>query len=206
MAKSHSRVRVAPNLYQRGDGKFLVGLTLSGKWTMKVIAARTKTEAKQELAKFRVEAASITGGVSAAPTFAEVADEFIRHYEAKVESGECSPRTLDGHCWVLRSYLRPAWDNNLMTDFTPDVVVALTAELRESGKTPSVLRAVEDTESRIFNFAVRRNMIASNPFAKLERGERVQVRKNSSRRRTTRRSTRSASPPRRLVFFAAGRF
>jgi hypothetical protein len=53
MALSHTRVRVAPNLYQRGDGRFVAGFTLAGTWRMKTLAARTKREAKLELARLQ---------------------------------------------------------------------------------------------------------------------------------------------------------
>lgn len=58
MAKSHRRRRVGPNLYQRGDGVFLAGLTIAGKWSMKRLSARTKTEANEQVSKLKVEAAS----------------------------------------------------------------------------------------------------------------------------------------------------
>jgi hypothetical protein len=31
MAASHTRARVAPNLYRRGDGRFVAGLTIEGR-------------------------------------------------------------------------------------------------------------------------------------------------------------------------------
>lgn len=43
-AASHSRTRIGPNLYLRGDGVYVAGLTVNGKWTMKRLTARTKRE------------------------------------------------------------------------------------------------------------------------------------------------------------------
>jgi hypothetical protein len=55
MAASHTRVRVAPNLYQRGDGRYVAGLSIEGRWTMETLRARTKTAAKLELGRWRTE-------------------------------------------------------------------------------------------------------------------------------------------------------
>ncbi len=112
---------------------------------------------------------------------AVLAAQFLRRFEALVGSGERSPRTLDHYAWTLRSYLLPAWGALVVSSIGPDDVVALSQRLREQGRGPSVLRAVEQTASRLFNFAVRRGYLDSNPVAKLERGERAKV--NSDDRR-----------------------
>lgn len=186
MAASHTRVRVAPNLYQRGDGRFVAGLTVGGRWTMKTLIARTKREAKLELARLQANPPSPAARVEepqpeSATTVAQLAAQFIRHFEALVGSGERSGRTLDHYAWTLRSYLLPAWGPLEVASIGPDDVVALSQRLREGSRGPSVLRAVEETASRLFSFAVRRGHLESNPVAKLERGERAKV-NNDDRR------------------------
>jgi len=179
MAASHTRTRVAPNLYQRGDGRFVAGVTIDGKWCMPTLAARTKRAARVELARLQMQAAERkAGGEQIAPpvlTVADVARLFIRHFEALVSSGERSPRTLDHYAWVLRAYLLPAWGERDITGIRPADIVTLSGELRERERGPSVVRAVEDTASRLFSFAVRRDYLETSPMTKLERGERAKV-------------------------------
>ena len=85
---SHSRVRIAPNLYQRGDGVFVAGLTIDGKWTMKTLEARTKTEAKLHLARLRANPPRSRAVVEAErerlPTVNTVAAQLLVHFEAMV--------------------------------------------------------------------------------------------------------------------------
>jgi hypothetical protein len=161
MAASHTRVRVAPNLYQRGDGRFVAGLTIAGKWSMKRLTARTKREAKLELARLQANPPQPPTpprqpAVETAATVTEVAVQFLGRFEALVRSGERSPHTLDHYAWALRNYLLPAWGDRELASIEPDEVVALSQRLREQGRGPSVIRAVEDTASRLFGFAVRR--------------------------------------------------
>ena len=73
------RVRIAPNLYQRpSDGKFEIGFSdTGGRWRIKTLRARTRTEAKAEGDLFMTK---LRAGEVAAPskvTFAEVSAEYI---------------------------------------------------------------------------------------------------------------------------------
>ena len=38
-----------------------------------------------------------------------MAAQFLVHFEAMVDSGERSARTLDPYAWTLRDYILPAW-------------------------------------------------------------------------------------------------
>jgi len=148
MAASQTRVRVAPNLYQRGDGRFVAGLTVAGRWTMKTLTARTKREAKIELVRLqanspRREPRAEEDHPPTVIPVAQVVEEFLRRFEAQVHSGERSPRTLDHYRWTLRSYLLPAWGTWEISRVGPDDVVVLSQRLREEGRGASVMRAVE---------------------------------------------------------------
>jgi hypothetical protein len=90
MASTRSRKRVGPNLYLRGDGKYVAGLSIAGRWTMQTLSARTKREATHELAKLRVDSATKTAAETTRITFADLAAEFIGRFEDRVNSGERS--------------------------------------------------------------------------------------------------------------------
>ena len=179
-AASHSRTGAGRNLYLRGDGVYVAGLTIDGKWTTKRLTARTKREANQQLAKLRVEADSAATAKPAGITFSDLATQFIVRFDKLVRAGERSVRTADHYKWALDDYLLPAWENTPVARLAPDDVVTLTTSLRRAGATPSVLNAVEETASVVFSFAVRRGAIDSNPVAKLERGERSNVRRTAT--------------------------
>lgn len=176
-AASQSRVRVAPNLYQRGDGVYVAGLTIDGRWTMPKLKARTKRQAKLELAALQLAAGQRVAESAQPPvvTFAQLAEEFLGRFEAQVNSGERSPRTLDHYESVLRCHLRPAWESLEVRSIDPDAVLELIAALRSNGCGPSVLKAVEQTASRLFRFALRRGYVDANPVGRLEPGERARV-------------------------------
>jgi integrase len=180
-AASQTRKRVAPNLYQRGDGRYVAGLTIDGRWQMKTLRAGTFREASLELAALRLAAAETAARAAepwarpTAATFAVVVSEFLDHFAAQVASGERAPRTLDHYRWVAESYLLRAWSERSPSSIGPDDVVLLADTLRGEGKNPPLLRAVEQTASRIFGFALRRDHVEANPVGKLERGERAKV-------------------------------
>src|SRR5262245_27583684 len=103
------RVRIAPNLYQRpSDGKYEVGFTDSvGRWRIKTLRARTRTEAKAERDLFM---SKLRTGQVAAPTkitFAEVASEYVAGLEAAVAAGERAPRTLERYQQHLDAHVLP---------------------------------------------------------------------------------------------------
>jgi hypothetical protein len=84
------RVRIAPNLYQRpSDGKFEIGFSDSGgRWRIKTLRARTRTEAKAERDLFMTK---LRAGEVAAPskvTFAARGDG-------------CGRRTCSSHSRAL---------------------------------------------------------------------------------------------------------
>ncbi len=179
MAASHTRTWVAPNLYQRGDGRFVAGFSVAGRWRMRTLQATGLREALVEVAHLRTSAAAPP---EAEPVLvARVIEEFLARFEAQVSSGERSPRTLDNYRWVLTAYVLPAWGEREVAGLTPDDIVSLSQALRERGVRAPTLRAVEAAESRLFSFACRRGYIEQSPFAKLERGERARARPEDRR-------------------------
>ena len=176
MAASHTRVRVAPNLYQRGDGVFVAGLTVEGRWTMKT-ARRAHETRGQARAGRPADGAPRRPARSPSPSyrFGALADEFLRRFDAQVNSGERSPRTLDQYSWALRCYLCPAWD---------DVDVARNRSgrrrrphRRATRERQGSVDASRRRADRQPGVAVRRAawLLGRQPGREVERGERAHV-------------------------------
>jgi integrase len=62
-----------------------------------------------------------------------------------------------------------------------DEIARLVRELEADGLAPWTIRTVLSPLSKVLAYAVRRGMIAANPVAKLERGERPQVERRELR-------------------------
>src|SRR4051794_33356174 len=91
-----SKGRPVPGIYVRSDGVYLAGLTLDGKWTMPVLkGARSLTEAKAMRDTLRVKHDSGEAVAPSRVTLATVWADFSESFEALVESGDRSQRTLD---------------------------------------------------------------------------------------------------------------
>jgi integrase len=179
VAASNTRTWVAPNLYQRGDGRFVAGFSIDGHWRMRTLQATSMREAQIEVAHLR---SAVAAPPEEEPVLvARAIEEFLARFEAQVSSGERSPRTLDNYRWVLTAYVLPAWGEREVAGLTPDDIVSLSQVLRERGVRAPTLRAIEAAESRLFSFACRRGYIEQNPFSKLERGERAKARPEDRR-------------------------
>jgi hypothetical protein len=61
LAASSTRTWVAPNLYQRGDGRFVAGFSVAGRWRMRTLTATNLREAQIEVAHLRAGAAAPFG-------------------------------------------------------------------------------------------------------------------------------------------------
>jgi integrase len=177
------RVRIAPNLYQRpADGKFEAGLSIHGRWTMKTLKARTKTEARKELAQLQAKAATQEQQrEQQSCAVATVTAAWLESFALQVARGERSARTLDHYRSNFRCHVEPHFGSSDLAAIGPDEIVAFYDTLRRQGKSPYVLRACNDVLSRIFKFAIRRGLIETSAVAKLEPGERPRPRKAEQR-------------------------
>lgn len=92
----------------------------------------------------------------------DVADELLAAMQRRVDNGETAERTLETLAYRLRP-VREKIGRRPVQKVTPDAVADIGAALGVRGY--SSLR-------RVLSFAVRRGYIATNPAAKLERGER----------------------------------
>ena len=105
MAASHQRVRVAPNLYRRGDGVYVAGLTVAGRWTMKTLAARTKREAKLELAALQLEVAQTRAigrrRSSASPSWRRSSCAGSRRRSTRASAARARSSSTSGRCAAI---------------------------------------------------------------------------------------------------------
>jgi integrase len=166
-------VRIAPNLYQRpSDGKFEIGFSdTAGRWRIKTLRARTKTDAKAErdefMSKFRT-------GQLAAPskvTFGEVVDEYLAGLDASVVAGERAPRTLERYRQHLEGHVLPALGSVQVQKLTPDVLAGFLREQQASGLAPWTRKGMLTPMGRVLALAVRRGYITDNPLRRLEPDE-----------------------------------
>jgi hypothetical protein len=176
-------VRVAPKLYQRpSDRKFEAGLSINGRWTMKTLKARTKTEARKELAQLQATAATQEQQrEQQSSSVATVTAAWLESFALQVARGERGARTLDHYRSNFRCHVEPHFGSSDLAAIGPDEIVAFYDALRRQGKSPYVLRACNDVLSRIFKFAIRRGLIETSAVAKLEPGERPRPRKAEQR-------------------------
>lgn len=173
--KAPKRVRVdgVPNLYQRPkDKRFEAGLTIDGRWTMRTLPAKTKTDAKRELNALK---AKLDRGEAVAPskrTFADVADEWLTGFRAKVAAGEKAPRTMDAYDYQLRARLLPALGSTAVQKITAERLARMIASWRDAGLSTWTQKGALVPLGLILDMAARRGYIAENPAKRLSRDER----------------------------------
>jgi integrase len=164
------RVRVGPNLYRRpSDGKFEIGFTDSGgRWRMKTLRARTKTEARAARDAFLTK---LRAGQVAAPskiTFAEVAAEYIAGLEATVAAGERAPRTLDRYKQHLDVHVLPRIGHIQVQKLTADALAAFLRDRQSVGLSSWTRKGMLTPISRVLSLAVRRGYVSENALRLLQ--------------------------------------
>src|SRR4051794_8879677 len=102
-------------------------------------------------------------------TFAEYADAWL---EAQ---SNLRPRTREWYEIALRVHLKPRLGRLRLADVGEDDVLRVIGEMRAAGKAPWTIRGVLTPLGRVLGSAARRGLIASNPVARLERGERPKI-------------------------------
>jgi integrase len=134
------------------------------------------------LKEARTERANIVSklgrGERVAPTRATFRDVATAWLEAQTH---LRPRTHEAYSWALDRYLLPRFGSRPIAKLDTQDVADLIAAMHKDGKAGWTIRGVLTPLSGIFAFAIRRGMIASNPIAGLERGERPKVERREMR-------------------------
>jgi len=119
--------------------------------------------------------------------------------------GLLRPRTYEGYSYRLERHILPRLGQRRLHEIGVDDVIALIDELRERGYSAWSIRSILTPLSRIFSYAVRRDVIAVSPISKLDRTERPAVWKREQRVLNSEEIGRllAAAPPRYRTLIAS---
>jgi integrase len=109
-------------------------------------------------------------------TVAQAAEAWLPIVKAQVRR-----RTYVGYEGALRLHVLPRFGRVQLAKVDEDDVGRLIAEMQERGYSAWTIRGVLTPLSRLFGHAARRGLIAANPVARLERGERPRLDRKDKR-------------------------
>ena len=166
------RLRVERGIYLQPNGLYSVCVTIDGKPRFRVVEARTIEEARRQREFLRGAARGERLPASPRLTFGEVARRWLGEFEAKVAAGERRERTLEHYRGALERHILPRLGRRRLQLIGPDDLAAFVSELRGTGLSAWTINGLLVPLSCVFNFAVRRGYIASNPLRRLHPDER----------------------------------
>ena len=117
-------------------------------------------------------------GERIAPSKATVADVASLWLAAQGQLGKRTRETYESH---LRVHALPRLGRLKIGEVTADDVAELVTSMLHEGSSPWTVRATLTPLSRVFGYAARRGLIASNPVRRLEKGERPRVERRAMR-------------------------
>jgi tetratricopeptide (TPR) repeat protein len=166
------RVRVERGIYLQPNGLYSVYVTIDGKPRFRVVEARTIEEARRQREFLRRAAGRELLPASPQLTFGEVARRWLSEFEAKVAAGERRERTLEHYRSALEHHILPRLGHRRLQLIGPDDLAKFVSELRGEGLSAWTINGLLVPLSCVFNFAVRRSYLASNPLRRLHPDER----------------------------------
>jgi integrase len=107
--------------------------------------------------------------------FADVADSWL------ATKTQLAPRTRQRYDEILRVHLLPRFAERRISDISEDDVLRLIAEAEQTGCSAGSTRKALVVLGGVLGYATRRGMLAANPVARLERGERPQPERREMR-------------------------
>jgi integrase len=181
-ADTRKRERVAPGVYLRA-GKYQIAYKEpGGRYVIKTIAARTKTQAIAEREKRRVDVRSGEGVDSSDATLGDVGRDFLDTFEGLVLAGERSERTLELYRQRWRTHIEPRLGRLKVQAVRAGHVSRLLAELRRAELAPWTTQGIYTLLSSVFQHALARGYIATSPLQRLSRSERPKGRALKAKR------------------------
>jgi len=163
---------VERGIYVQPNGLYSVCLTIDGKPRFRVVDARTIGEARRQRDILRRAARGELLPASPRLTFGEVARRWLGEFEAKVSAGERRERTLEHYRGALERHILPRLGHRRLQLIGPDDLAVFVSELRGEGLSGWTINGLLVPLSCVFNFAVRRSYLASNPLRRLHPDER----------------------------------
>ncbi len=175
--RSPKRVRVAPNIYARGE-KYECGYTgTDGRWHIVTLrGAQNLTQAKRaarEILSRRDTAQDVT---PSRLTFGEVAVEYFQMLESLVASGERSERTQEIYHQQYRTHVEERLSRVRIQGVNPRHIQDVLADVRAKkirGRpiSSSTVEGVFRLVGLILGHAVVRGYRADNPISRLSKSE-----------------------------------
>jgi hypothetical protein len=154
--------------------------SVSGAWEVAYTDARGKT-----VGPFKVDAknleharkilagyeAKVDTGADVAPTkvrFKVVAQQYLDSLKTKAENGKASHRTVENVEQRLTRHVLPRLGHLHVQAVRPREIRLLVQELQSAGLSDWTVRSVLATTSAVFGFAIRDEVVASNPCEALK--------------------------------------
>jgi integrase len=175
------RGRRVPGLYQRpkpetdrreGETYEVVFRDETGRQRQKTLKARTVQRAIAEAEEYRTQLSRGEVIARSRLTVSDVAIEWLAMTEAMVASGERSQRTLDLYRQRFAKHIEPAIGRRRVQDVRAEQIASIYTRQRNAQLSAWTISGTHVVVSALLSFALARGYIATNPVARLARGER----------------------------------
>jgi len=164
------RVKVGPNLFQRGDRFYFIG-NVQGKQVCESLRASNKSEAIK--ARDRRKSELNEGGLASVGdrslTFEKLAEQFIAHERGP--SARLSGRTCDLREALLKKHVTPVLGKTKACDITAPQLRVLIDKLNRKKLSGSSVRGIIASVSCVLDYGVRSGVVPRNIVRDLVRGD-----------------------------------
>src|SRR2546421_11401728 len=123
------RTRIERGIYRQKNGTYGIYLIVGGKPRFKTVG-RKLAEARRQRDLLSAQAQQGTLLTHSRLTFAELAAQWLQHFEALVASGERAERTLEHYRYHLDGHLLPALGQRRLQEISTDDCARLIATMR----------------------------------------------------------------------------
>jgi integrase len=174
------RRRIERGIYRQENGTYGVYLVVQGRPRFKTVGKKLGEARRQR----DLLSAKAQRGELPQPrriNFAELAETWIQGFEAQVEAGERSERTLEHYRYHLARHLLPAFGTRRLQELTTDDCAQLIVSLRQKGLSAKTIAGALVPLGRVLSLALRRGYIHDNPLRRLEASERPRVHRREQR-------------------------
>jgi integrase len=165
-----ARVKVGPNLFQRGERFYLIA-NVQGRQVCEALKAKDKTSAKVErdrrMAELRTTGLAAVGDRSV--TFEQLGQKFLDHEAGP--SARLSERTRELRRVTLTKHVYPVLGKTRAVEITSAHVRVLIDKLNRKGLSGSHVRGIVASVSCVLDHGARTNVVHRNVVRDLTRGD-----------------------------------